>query len=108
MQNRVIRCQEAIAEMDTIKHENERLKKELNEYRSKEQELRNREYNIAVRPGYHCAYMAHETLGSDKTGSVRVSVSYFNRLSEIKYLIDAINKISKSRSWNYSTSAFKS
>lgn len=61
-------------------------------------DILNREYNIAVRPGYHCAYMAHETLGSDKTGSVRVSVSYFNRLSEIKYLIDAINKISKSRS----------
>ena len=39
--------EEAIAEMNTIKHENEWLKKELNEYRSKEQELRNREYNIA-------------------------------------------------------------
>lgn len=58
-------------------------------------DILNREYNIAVRPGYHCAYMAHETLGSEKTGSVRVSVSYFNKLSEIKYLIDAINKISK-------------
>lgn len=61
-------------------------------------DILNREYNIAVRPGYHCAYMAHETLGSSETGSVRVSVSYFNKLSEIKYLIDAINKISKNRS----------
>ncbi len=61
-------------------------------------DILNREYNIAVRPGYHCAYMAHETLGSTEMGSVRVSVSYFNKLSEIRYLIDAINKISKSRS----------
>ena len=38
---------QALSEMDTIKHENERLKKELDEYHSKEQELRNREFNIA-------------------------------------------------------------
>lgn len=37
---------QALSEMDTIKHENERLKKELDEYHSKEQELRNREFNI--------------------------------------------------------------
>lgn len=37
---------QALSEMDTIKHENERLKKELDKYHSKEQELRNREYKI--------------------------------------------------------------
>ena len=38
--------EQALSEMDTIKHENERLKKELDKYHSKEQELRNREYRI--------------------------------------------------------------
>lgn len=54
-----------------------------------------KEYNICVRPGYHCAYPAHENLGSEKSGSVRISVSYFNTKSEIDKLIDAIYYITK-------------
>lgn len=58
-------------------------------------EILGREFNIAVRPGFHCAYMAHETLGTKNQGAIRVSVSYFNKLSEIKFLIDSLNKIIK-------------
>ena len=56
-------------------------------------EILNSKFDIAVRPGFHCAYPAHKTLGTGKQGSVRVSLSYFNKLSEIKAFIDAIYKI---------------
>ncbi len=52
-------------------------------------------YDIGVRPGYHCAYPAHITLGSETTGAVRISVSYFNTRNEINKAIDSIYKISK-------------
>lgn len=56
-------------------------------------DILNTKYNIAVRPGYHCAYPAHETLGSEESGAVRVSVSYFNKIREIRYFIDSVNRI---------------
>jgi len=52
-------------------------------------------YGICVRPGFHCAYPAHLTLGSEKQGSIRISVSYFNNREEIIKTIDSIYKISK-------------
>lgn len=51
------------------------------------------EFDIAVRPGFHCAYPAHQRLGTTKKGAVRVSVSYFNKKEEILKFIDAVNKI---------------
>ncbi|MBR4892477.1 MAG: aminotransferase class V-fold PLP-dependent enzyme [Clostridia bacterium] len=56
-------------------------------------EILNSKFNIATRPGFHCAYPAHETLGTKNQGSVRVSVSYFNTISEINYFVDSIYKI---------------
>ena len=50
-------------------------------------------YNIAVRGGYHCAYGAHKTIGSEKNGAVRASVSYFNTKKDIDKLINAVNRI---------------
>ena len=50
-------------------------------------------FNIAVRGGYHCAYGAHKTIGSEKSGVVRASVSYFNTKKDIDKLINAVNKI---------------
>ncbi len=57
-------------------------------------EALNSNYNIAVRPGYHCAYPAHCRLGTEKSGSVRASLSYFNEEYEIKKFLYAVNKIS--------------
>jgi selenocysteine lyase/cysteine desulfurase len=37
---------------------------------------------ICVRGGYHCAGLAHKTLGTPEGGAVRVSVGTFNKLSE--------------------------
>ena len=48
---------------------------------------------IAVRAGFHCAPLAHETAGTAATGTVRASFSQSNRLSDIKILADAIRKI---------------
>ena len=56
-------------------------------------ELLNINYDIAVRPGFHCAYPAHEHLGTQNYGTVRASLSYFNNESEIKKFLYAVNMI---------------
>lgn len=52
---------------------------------------------ICVRAGYHCSYLAHKYMGTEENGAVRVSVGVFNRKSEIKKLINSVNKIEKQR-----------
>ncbi|HHW22946.1 MAG TPA: aminotransferase class V-fold PLP-dependent enzyme [Clostridiaceae bacterium] len=54
-------------------------------------------YHIAVRPGFHCAPLAHKALGTDKTGLVRLSPGYFNTHDEIQYVIKCINEITRQR-----------
>lgn len=49
-------------------------------------------YDIATRAGYHCAYLAHKTLGTEKTGTIRLSVGAFNTKKEVKLAAMAINK----------------
>lgn len=51
------------------------------------------EYNIAVRGGFHCAGLAHKTIGTWNTGAVRISVGPFNTRKEMKKLSDALWKI---------------
>ena len=41
------------------------------------------EAGICVRSGFHCSPLAHKTLGTYKTGSVRASIGYFNTVNEI-------------------------
>lgn len=53
------------------------------------------EYGIAVRSGYHCSYMAHSTLGTRMTGTIRLSVGAFNSIKDIKTAVMGINDISK-------------
>lgn len=48
---------------------------------------------ICTRGGIHCAILAHESLDTEKTGVVRVSLSYNNSLEEIDRLILAIKNI---------------
>lgn len=45
---------------------------------------------IAVRAGLHCAPLAHRSLWTEDTGTVRVSVSAFNNQSEIDRLISVL------------------
>lgn len=53
------------------------------------------EYDISVRPGLHCAPLAHKTIGTFKQGVVRFSFGYENTHEEIEYGIKAIRDIAK-------------
>ncbi|MBQ0111466.1 MAG: aminotransferase class V-fold PLP-dependent enzyme [Oscillospiraceae bacterium] len=48
---------------------------------------------IAVRGGLHCAPLAHKRCGTLESGAVRVSPSVFNRITDIKAVIDEVYKI---------------
>lgn len=50
-------------------------------------------YNIAVRPGLHCAPLAHKTIGTEKIGAVRFSVGPFTKKTEIMSAVNALNEI---------------
>lgn len=52
-------------------------------------------YNIAVRAGLHCAPLAHKSMGTIDSGTVRISPSFFTTDNEINAFINAVNKISK-------------
>ena len=51
---------------------------------------------ICVRAGYHCAGLAHRTLGTPDGGAVRVSVGMFNKISEIDTLSGEVLSIVRS------------
>lgn len=48
----------------------------------------------SVRAGYHCAPLAHKTLGTVNRGAVRVSFGIFNTHRDVKKITDMIYKIS--------------
>ncbi len=48
------------------------------------------ENGVCVRTGYHCAPLAHKSVGSYENGSVRVSFSCFNRDSDVNELIEKL------------------
>ena len=50
---------------------------------------------ICTRAGFHCAPLAHRTLGTFDTGTVRVSLSYFNKTSDITGLYKELRYISR-------------
>nr|WP_220185901.1 aminotransferase class V-fold PLP-dependent enzyme [Paenactinomyces guangxiensis] len=52
-------------------------------------------YQIAVRAGFHCAALAHQSLGTDNRGAVRVSPGYFNTQKEMEQFLQAIRDISQ-------------
>jgi len=52
-------------------------------------------YGIASRSGLHCAPLAHETIGTKATGTVRLSVGCFNTIEEIDTTIEALREISR-------------
>ena len=51
------------------------------------------EYGISVRSGGHCAPLMHKALGTEKTGAVRFSFSYFNTEEEINMAAMAVRKL---------------
>lgn len=53
------------------------------------------DYSIAVRPGLHCAPLAHKTIGTENIGAVRFSVGPFTKKAEILLALKALNEITK-------------
>ncbi len=52
-------------------------------------------YGIAARGGYHCAGLAHKTIGTYETGTIRMSVGPYNTKRDIYTAIEAIYQIQK-------------
>lgn len=52
-------------------------------------------FDIATRPGLHCAPDAHQTLGTFKQGTVRLSLGYFNTTEEVELCLEAISSIAR-------------
>ena len=53
-------------------------------------------YDIAVRGGLHCAYLAHETIGTQNTGTIRFSTGFFNTVRDIDKALTAVQAIARS------------
>lgn len=54
-----------------------------------------KEFGIMVRPGLHCAPLAHRTLGTIHGGTIRFSFGCFNTMSHTEAAITALHNISK-------------
>jgi selenocysteine lyase/cysteine desulfurase len=54
-----------------------------------------RRADIACRPGWHCAGMAHRTLGTSETGTVRLSPGPFTRAAEIEKALAAVAEVAR-------------
>ena len=62
-------------------------------------DLLSERYNIAVRGGWHCAYKAHETIGSADSGAVRASFGAFNHKRDVLKITDAVWNIVKNKNY---------
>ncbi len=50
-------------------------------------------YGIEVRQGLHCAPLAHQSIGTFPTGTVRVALSPYHTAEDLSYLHEAITRI---------------
>ncbi|MCI8335945.1 MAG: aminotransferase class V-fold PLP-dependent enzyme [Peptococcaceae bacterium] len=53
------------------------------------------DYDISVRAGYHCAPLAHKTMGTLEQGAVRISFGIYNQPWEVEKCVAAIQKLAK-------------
>ena len=51
------------------------------------------ERGVAVRAGFHCAPLAHQTAGTLETGTVRLSFSDFNTMEEVYRFLTILREI---------------
>lgn len=52
-------------------------------------------YQIATRPGAHCAPLMHQALGTVQQGAVRFSFSHFNTTDEINIAVSALQELAQ-------------
>ena len=50
-------------------------------------------HGVCVRPGLHCAPLAHMTLGTPKDGAVRVSTGPLTTEADVNRFIDALDRV---------------
>lgn len=67
----------------------------------------NSRYGIAVRGGYHCAGLAHKSIGTWDTGAIRVSVGPYNDMRDISALAEAIWEIGSREKRNWQIEALE-
>ena len=68
----------------------------LKGYRPEElTEILSSRYGICVRGGFHCAGLAHKTIGTWNRGAVRISVGPYNTAADMEALADAIWELGK-------------
>lgn len=53
-------------------------------------------YGIIVRAGLHCSPLIHQAMGTEKEGTVRISISYFTEEQEIREFITTAEQIAAS------------
>ncbi len=56
-------------------------------------EILDAEFNVAVRAGLHCAPLMHQSMGTDRHGTLRFSVGPFNTPEEIGLALAAVKQI---------------
>ena len=54
-------------------------------------------YGICVRGGYHCAALAHKTLGTRASGALRLSFGRYNKMSELEAFWRALRSVKDMR-----------
>ncbi|NLK94948.1 MAG: aminotransferase class V-fold PLP-dependent enzyme [Clostridiales bacterium] len=50
---------------------------------------------IKTRSGLHCAPLAHKSINTYPYGTIRLSLSYYNNIDEVNYVLSIINKFKK-------------
>ena len=53
------------------------------------------DYDIATRPGAHCAPLMHRALGTEEQGAVRFSFSWFTTEQEVDAAVAAVREIAR-------------
>ena len=59
--------------------------------------LLNDEYGIGVRAGYHCAPLAHNAIGTENTGCVRLSPGLFSTYEDVMATAEALRRIASEK-----------
>jgi cysteine desulfurase/selenocysteine lyase len=53
------------------------------------------DFEVAVRTGLHCAPLAHRTIGTFPTGTVRLSPGYFTTFEEVDWVVAALDGLAR-------------
>ncbi|WP_298836243.1 aminotransferase class V-fold PLP-dependent enzyme [Clostridium sp.] len=51
------------------------------------------EYGIITRSGLHCAPLAHKSIGTYPSGTLRFGIGPFNNIKDINYTLNSLNSI---------------